>query len=77
MAKRARSARGETVDFDLLAIKAQEALAKAGKPKTDTVPTVEIKPTESFVDKRNRRRIKKATTVSQVPTIDVTPTETK
>jgi tRNA (Thr-GGU) A37 N-methylase len=76
MTRRARSARGETVDFDLLSIKAQEAAKSAGKK--DATPVVEIKPTESFIDKRNKRRIKKATaTVEQVATIDIAPKETK
>lgn len=66
MAKRVSSARGETVDFDLLAIKAQEAANKANVK--DATPVVEIKLRENFMDKRARRRIKKATT----PVVDVT-----
>jgi hypothetical protein len=65
MAKRAVSARGTTVDFDLLAIKAQEAANKANLK--DATPVIEIKQQENFMDKRARRRIKKATT----PVVDV------
>jgi hypothetical protein len=65
MAKRAVSARGETVDFDLLTIKAQEAANKANVK--DVTPVIEIKQQENFMDRRVRRRIKKATT----PIVDV------
>ena len=50
MPKRARSARGEMVDFDLLKIKQQIASA----PKT-----TDVKKREDFIDKKLRRRVKK------------------
>jgi hypothetical protein len=50
MAKPVRSARGETVDFDLLRIKQQIASA----PKTTNV-----KAREDFIDQKFKRRIKK------------------
>lgn len=48
--KSVKSARGQTVDFDLLKIKQQIAAA----PKT-----VEVKNRENFIEQRNKRRLKK------------------
>lgn len=50
MTRPTKSARGVTVDFDLLKIKSQIAAA----PKT-----VEVKKREDFVDKKLHRRLKK------------------
>ncbi len=75
MAKRTKSARGEVVDFDLLAIQAQEAINTANKTKA--VPlAIDIKPAESFLDKRNRRRIKKAIADQPTATVDTNTTST-
>lgn len=52
MGKKIRSARGETVDFDLLKIKEQIASAPA--------PT-DVRARQDFIDKRLRRRLKKVT----------------
>lgn len=53
MAKVAKSARGESVNFDLLRIK--EAIASAPKP-------TEVKTRENFIDQKFKRRIKRLTT---------------
>lgn len=50
MSKAVRSARGATVDFDLLRIKQQMASA----PKTTTVQA-----REDFIDQKFKRRLKK------------------
>jgi DNA polymerase sigma len=52
MGQTVKSARGTTVDFDLLKIKQQIAAA----PKT-----TEVKTRESFIDQKFRRRLKKLT----------------
>jgi len=51
MARRIRSAKGETVDFDLLHIKQQ---------MTSTKPTKSVRARQDFIDRRLRRKIKKA-----------------
>lgn len=51
MTRRARSARGVIVDFDLLQIKEQIG-AKA--------PTLDVKMREDFIDKKLKRRIRRA-----------------
>lgn len=71
MAKRTKSARGQIVDFDLLAIKAQEATHLANKNNEPPL-IIDIKPAESFMDKRNKRRIKKAATADQSIVVDTT-----
>ena len=55
MSVKTKSAKGETVDFDLLKIKEQIASAPA--------PT-DVKARQSFVDKRLRRRLKKVSPVA-------------
>lgn len=57
MGVKIKSARGETVDFDLLKIK--EAIAS-------NPPTTEVKARQDFIDKRLRRRIKKVAPVVAV-----------
>ena len=84
MTIRTKSARGETVDFDLLKIKAQEAAVAASKLQAtekataeSAIPSVDIKPRETFVDKRNKRRLKKvlatATATDTVAAVEVAP----
>jgi len=51
MGKKVRSAKGELVDFDLMKIKEQIASAP---------PTLDVKARQDFIDKRLRRRLKKA-----------------
>ncbi len=67
MARKVRSAKGEMVDFDLLKIKEQIASAP---------PTTDVQARQNFVDKRLRRRVKKAQPVEQVAKqeLDVDPT---
>lgn len=67
MSKIVKSAKGETIDFDLLKIKAQ----MANTPKSTTV-----KAREDFIDKKLKRRIQKlkTTTVTQAAPVDVEPT---
>ena len=55
MSVKAKSAKGEMVDFDLLKIKEQIAAAPA--------PT-DVKARQSFVDKRLRRRLKKTSPIA-------------
>ena len=79
MTKRVRSAKGQIVDFDLLKIKEQMAAAP---------PTTDVKARQNFVDKRLRRRVKKAEPLEKVvkeemevdqkmPAPDETPSESK
>ena len=65
MGKKARSARGVTVDFDLMKIK--EQIASAPTP-------MEVKARQDFIESRLKRRIKKATAAINVPEKDVAPT---
>jgi hypothetical protein len=51
MAKKVRSARGEMVDFDLLKIKEQIA---------NQPPPQDVRARQDFIEKRLRRRLKKA-----------------
>lgn len=51
MGKRVRSAKGEMVDFDLLKIKEQIATAPAPQ---------DVRARQDFIEKRLRRRLKKA-----------------
>ncbi len=51
MTRKVRSARGTEVDFDLIKIKNQ--MATAPKP-------TDVKNRENFIDRKNRRRVKKA-----------------
>ena len=68
MAK-ARSAKGESVDFDLLRIK--EQIANTPKP-------VDVKTREDYVDRKFQRRMKRKTELVSVtvPTVDVEPSIT-
>ena len=65
MGKKARSARGQIVDFDLMKIK--EQIASAPTP-------MEVKARQDFIESRLKRRIKKATAAIGVPDKDVAPT---
>jgi len=65
MSKRARSAKGEIVDFDILAIQSQIA---AGTAKKDQ-PVVEVKRSENFIDKRAKRTIAKIVNKPQEPAV--------
>lgn len=51
MSKKVKSARGEVVDFDLLKIKEQIASAP---------PPTDVRARQDFIDKRLRRRLKRA-----------------
>lgn len=64
MAKIVKSARGASVDFDLLKIKQQ--IASAPKP-------TDVKARESFIDQKFKRRLKKLTreAKTQIPERDV------
>lgn len=71
MSKAVKSAKGETVDFDLLKIKQQIASA----PKTTNVQA-----REDFIDQKFKRRLKRLNTgVAQAaqaaPELDITPAE--
>ena len=62
MPKTTRSAKGETVNFDLLKIKSQIAAA----PKTK-----EVKKREDFIHKKLRRRVKKINRKIETAPVDV------
>ncbi len=64
MDKKARSARGEIVDFDLMKIK--EQIAAAPTP-------LEVKVRQDFIESRLKRRIKKAKNAIDVPDKVVAP----
>lgn len=51
MGKKVRSARGELIDFDLMKIKEQIA---------SNPPSIDVQQRQNFIDKRLRRRLKKA-----------------
>lgn len=67
MPKKVRSARGEMVDFDLIAIKQQIA----ARPATN-----DVRARQDFIEKKLRRRLKKAakTKPEVVKGVDVEPT---
>jgi hypothetical protein len=62
MSKPVKSARGATVDFDLLRIKQQ--IASAPKPTT-------VQAREDFIDQRFKRRLKKMKRDVVQPTVPV------
>lgn len=64
MARTVKSARGQSIDFDLLKIK--ESIAANPKP-------VSVKAREDFIDKKLRRRIKKLTKKVEKIEVDVEP----
>jgi len=64
MGKKARSVRGEIVDFDLMQIKKQ--IASAPTP-------LEVKARQDFIENRLKRRIKKAQNVVDESNKDVAP----
>lgn len=64
MGKKARSAKGETVDFDYLKIK--EQLASAPTP-------MEVKNRQNFIENRLKRRLKKKLPVVESAPVDVEP----
>ncbi len=64
MGKKARSARGAIVDFDLMQIKKQIASSPA---------PLEVKARQDFIENRLKRRIKKAQNVVDESNKDVAP----
>ncbi len=64
MGKKARSAKGEMVDFDYLKIK--EQLASSPTP-------MEVKNRQNFIENRLKRRLKKNTIAVEKVNIDVEP----
>lgn len=63
MAKKARSARGEVVDFDLLSIKQQIAASNENKNKNEQeVQVLNIQRQQNFIDRKIKRKIAKTLT---------------
>jgi len=68
MPKRVRSMRGEVLDFDLLKIK--EQMAAVPEPQ-------ELRAREDFIEKRLRRRVRRAKIAVTKTEVDVEPTITE
>lgn len=68
MSKRVRSARGESVDFDLLKIKEQIGSAP---------PPIDVQKRQDFIEKRLRRRLKKVAPPAPKVNLEKKATEPK